>query len=107
MQVFSICASYLFIEYFGYEKVLPMNTGAEAVETALKLAKRWATLKKGIPRDDVKVIVAEGNFHGRTIGIVSMSSGNKNFLFRNFNDYKNLISNWIQQILSWSFRLLI
>lgn len=61
-------------KYFGYDKVLPMNTGAEAVETALKLAKRWATLKKGIPRDDVKVVVASENFHGRTIGIVSMSS---------------------------------
>lgn len=62
------------LEYFGYDKVLPMNTGAEAVETALKLAKRWATLKKGIARDHVKVIVCAENFHGRTIGIVSMSS---------------------------------
>lgn len=61
-------------EYFGYDKVLPMNTGAEAVETALKLARRWGVVKKGIPNDDVKIICCENNFHGRTITIVTMSS---------------------------------
>jgi ornithine--oxo-acid transaminase len=60
--------------YFGYDKVLPMNTGAEAVETALKLCRKWAYLKKGIPQDKAKIIVCDGNFHGRTISIVSMST---------------------------------
>jgi len=60
--------------YLGYDKVLPMNTGAEAVETALKLCRKWAYLKKGIPQDKAKIIVCEGNFHGRTISIVSMST---------------------------------
>jgi ornithine--oxo-acid transaminase len=60
--------------YFGYDKVLPMNTGAEADETALKLARRWGVVKKGIPNDEVKIVCCEGNFHGRTITIVSMSN---------------------------------
>ena len=60
-------------EYFGYDKVLPMNTGAEADETALKLARRWGVSKKGIANDEVKIICCSGNFHGRTITIVSMS----------------------------------
>lgn len=61
-------------EYFGFDKVLPMNTGAEAVETALKLARRWGYEVKGIPADQAKIVMCEGNFHGRTITIVSMSS---------------------------------
>jgi ornithine--oxo-acid transaminase len=61
-------------KYFGYDKVLPMNTGAEADETALKLCRKWAYLKKGIKENAAKIIVCEGNFHGRTITIVSMSS---------------------------------
>jgi ornithine--oxo-acid transaminase len=61
-------------EYFGYRRVLPMNTGAEAVETALKLARRWGYAKKNIPENEAIVIICEGNFHGRTISIVSMSS---------------------------------
>jgi ornithine--oxo-acid transaminase len=61
-------------KYFGYEKVLPMNTGAEADETALKLCRKWAYLKKGIRENMAKIIVCEGNFHGRTITIVSMST---------------------------------
>lgn len=61
-------------EYFGYDKVLPMNTGAEADETALKLARRWGVVKKGIPNDQVKIICCDGNFHGRTITIITMSS---------------------------------
>ncbi|MDR1055386.1 MAG: ornithine--oxo-acid transaminase [Prevotellaceae bacterium] len=59
---------------FGYDKVLPMNTGAEAVETALKLARRWGYVKKGIPENEALIVVCEGNFHGRTITIVSMST---------------------------------
>ncbi len=61
-------------EYFGYDKVLPMNTGAEAVETALKLCRRWGYDKKGIPSNEARIIVCESNFHGRTISIVSMST---------------------------------
>lgn len=67
---------------FGYEKLLPMNTGVEAVETALKLARRWGYLKKNIPVDQAKIIVCEGNFHGRTINVISFSTdpdSNKNF----------------------------
>ncbi len=61
-------------EYFGYDKMLPMNTGAEAVETALKLARRWGYRVKGIKANEAKIIVCDDNFHGRTISIVSMSS---------------------------------
>lgn len=60
--------------YFGYDKVLPMNSGAEGDETALKLCRKWAYEKKGIPENQAKIIVCEGNFHGRTITIVSMST---------------------------------
>ena len=60
--------------YFGYDKVLPMNTGAEGVETALKLCRKWAYEKKGVPDNKAKIIVCEGNFHGRTITAVSMST---------------------------------
>ena len=59
--------------YFGYDKVLPMNTGAEGVETALKLARRWGVAKKGIDNDKVKIICCEGNFHGRTVTVITMS----------------------------------
>jgi ornithine--oxo-acid transaminase len=61
-------------KYFGYDKILPMNTGAEGDETALKLCRKWAYLKKGIKENAAKIIVCEGNFHGRTITIVSMST---------------------------------
>ena len=61
-------------EYFGYDKVLPMNTGAEAVETALKLCRKWAYEKKGIHEHDAKIIICENNFHGRTITVISMST---------------------------------
>jgi ornithine--oxo-acid transaminase len=61
-------------EYFGYDKVLPMNTGAEADETALKLCRKWAYEKKGVEANKAKIIVCEGNFHGRTITIISMST---------------------------------
>ena len=61
-------------DYFGYDKVLPMNTGAEAVETAIKLCRKWAYKKKGISENRAKIIVCENNFHGRTTTIVSFSS---------------------------------
>lgn len=61
-------------EYFGYDKVLPMNTGAEADETALKLARRWGTVCKGIPNNETTIVCCEGNFHGRTITIITMSN---------------------------------
>jgi len=61
-------------EYFGYDKVLPMNSGAEADETALKLCRRWAYDKKGVPENEAKIIVCLGNFHGRTITVISMSN---------------------------------
>ena len=61
-------------EYFGYDKVLPMNSGAEGDETALKLCRKWGYEKKGIPENEAKIIVCEGNFHGRTITIISMST---------------------------------
>ena len=61
-------------EYFGYDKVLPMNTGAEADETAIKLVRRWGYDVKGIPENEAKIIVCDGNFHGRTITIISMST---------------------------------
>ena len=61
-------------KYFGYDKVLPMNTGAEADETALKLCRKWAYLVKGIKQNQAKIIACEGNFHGRTITIVSIST---------------------------------
>jgi len=60
--------------FFGYDKVLPMNSGAEGDETALKLCRKWAYEKKGIPENEAKIIVCEGNFHGRTITIISMST---------------------------------
>jgi len=66
-------------KYFGYEKVLPMNTGAEGVETALKLCRRWGYDKKGIPENEAKIIVCEGNFHGRTITIISASTDPDSF----------------------------
>ena len=59
--------------YFGFDRVLPMNTGAEANETALKLARRWGVTKKGIPNDQVLIVCCKGNFHGRTITVISMS----------------------------------
>lgn len=61
-------------KYFGYDKVLPMNSGAEGDETALKLCRKWAYKKKGIEENKAKIICCEGNFHGRTITIISMST---------------------------------
>jgi len=61
-------------KYFGYDKVLPMNSGAEGDETALKLCRKWGYEKKGIPENEARIIVCDGNFHGRTITIISMST---------------------------------
>ncbi|MBB1282816.1 ornithine--oxo-acid transaminase [Flavisolibacter sp. BT320] len=61
-------------DLFGYDKVLPMNAGAEAVETAIKLCRKWAYEKKGLAENSAKMIVCEGNFHGRTSTIISFSS---------------------------------
>ncbi|WP_142785659.1 ornithine--oxo-acid transaminase [Changchengzhania lutea] len=69
-------------EYFGFDKLLPMNTGAEAVETALKLCRKWAYEVKGISENDAEIIVCENNFHGRTTTIISFSNdpvARKNF----------------------------
>lgn len=69
-------------KYFGYDKVLPMNTGVEAVETALKLCRKWAYQVKRIEKNKAKIIVCENNFHGRTTGIISFStdpSAKKNY----------------------------
>jgi len=61
-------------EMLGYDKVLPMNSGAEAVETALKLCRKWAYEKKGIPENEAVIVVCEDNFHGRTITIITLST---------------------------------
>jgi ornithine--oxo-acid transaminase len=61
-------------QYFGYDKVLPMNTGVEGVETAIKLARKWAYKVKGIPENQAKILFAEGNFHGRTLTVISAST---------------------------------
>ena len=61
-------------KFFGYDKVLPMNTGAEADETAIKLCRKWAYTKKGVPENEAKIIVCENNFHGRTTTIISFST---------------------------------
>ena len=69
-------------EYFGFDKVLPMNTGAEGVETAIKLARKYGYEKRGIPANQAKIVVCENNFHGRTTTIVSFSNdetARKNF----------------------------
>jgi len=61
-------------EFFGYDKVLPMNTGVEAVETAIKLARRWGYAVKGIPENQAKLVVCDQNFHGRTSTVISFST---------------------------------
>jgi ornithine--oxo-acid transaminase len=60
--------------YFGYDKVLPVNTGVEAVETAIKLCRRWGYTVKGIPADEAKIVVCANNFHGRTTTVISFST---------------------------------
>ncbi len=72
-------------QYFGFDKVLPMNTGAEAVETAIKITRKWAYEVKGIPENEAKIIVCENNFHGRTTTIISFS--NDEVARKNFGPY--------------------
>lgn len=60
--------------FFGYDKVLPMNTGVEAVETALKLCRRWGYQVKGIPENKARIIICADNFHGRTLNVISFST---------------------------------
>lgn len=69
-------------QQLGYDKILPMNSGAEADETALKLTRKWGYKVKGIPKNEARIVVCNGNFHGRTITIVSMSSDPESY-----NDY--------------------
>ncbi|OVF08382.1 putative ornithine-oxo-acid transaminase [Clavispora lusitaniae] len=85
-DVFGEYAKYV-TEYFNYEMVLPMNTGAEAVETALKLARRWGYVKKGIDEDKAIILSAVDNFHGRTLGVISMSTDPE--ATTNFGPYLN------------------
>ena len=59
---------------FGYDRVLPMNTGVEAVETAIKVSRKWADEVKGIPENQAKILVCSSNFHGRTVGVISFST---------------------------------
>ena len=61
-------------QYFGYDRVLPMNTGVEAVETALKLARKWAYKVKQVPDNQARIIFVENNFHGRTLSVISGST---------------------------------
>lgn len=74
-------------DYFGFDKLLPMNTGAEAVETALKLCRKWAYEVKGIAENDAQIIVCENNFHGRTTTIISFS--NDPVARKNFGPFTN------------------
>ncbi|WP_420385365.1 ornithine--oxo-acid transaminase [Roseivirga sp.] len=74
-------------EYFGFDKVLPMNTGAEAVETAIKIARKWGYEKKGVEENEGKIIVFDQNFHGRTTTIISFSSDQD--ARRNFGPFTN------------------
>ena len=76
----ALCEYEKFIhDFFGYDRVLPMNTGAEGVETALKLARRWGAVKKRIPNEKIKIICCEGNFHGRTVTVITMSDDPSSF----------------------------
>jgi len=72
-------------KYFGYDKVLPMNTGAEAVETAIKLCRKWSYEKKGLPENSAQIVVCENNFHGRTTTIVSFSVDHE--AYNNYGPY--------------------
>jgi ornithine--oxo-acid transaminase len=74
-------------EFFGFDKVLPMNTGAEAVETALKICRKWAYEVKGIEENKAEIVVCENNFHGRTTTIISFS--NDDVARKNFGPYTN------------------
>ena len=75
------------LNFLDFDKLLPMNTGAEAVETALKLCRKWAYEVKGINENDAEIIVCENNFHGRTTTIISFS--NDPVARKNFGPYTN------------------
>ncbi|MEI6628019.1 MAG: ornithine--oxo-acid transaminase [Alphaproteobacteria bacterium] len=77
--------------YFGYDKVLPMNTGVEGGETAIKLARRWAYTHKGVPENKARVIFAEGNFWGRTLAAISASTDPSSY--KNFGPFMPGFSN--------------
>jgi ornithine--oxo-acid transaminase len=77
-SVFPVFAKYV-TEYFGYEMVLPMNTGAEAVETALKLMRRWGIVNRGINENEVTIVCCDGCFHGRTLACISLSSDESSY----------------------------
>lgn len=89
-------------QFFGYDKVLPMNSGVEAVETAIKLARRWGYDVKGIPAHQAKVIVCSENFHGRTVNVISFSTDessrngfgpfNNGYVVVSYNDVNDLSS---------------
>lgn len=74
-------------EYFGFDKLLPMNSGAEAVEAAIKVCRKWAYEVKGVPKNEAKIVVCKNNFHGRTTTIVSFSSDSTSH--NNFGPYSN------------------
>lgn len=82
-------------EYFGYDMVLPMNTGAEAVETAIKLARKWGYMKKGIAENQAIVLSCENNFHGRTVGVISMSTDPESY--GGFGPYLPLVGPVVSQ----------
>ena len=79
-------------QYFGYDKVLPMNTGVEGGETAIKLARRWAYTKKNVPENQAKIIFAEGNFWGRTLAAISSSTDPSSYKGLRFNEQRGLVS---------------
>jgi ornithine--oxo-acid transaminase len=85
-------------QLFGYDKVLPMNTGVEAVETSFKLARKWGYEKKGIPANEAKIIVIKGNFHGRTMTAVSAS---------NDPDSRNNFGPYLEGIISIPFNNIV
>jgi ornithine--oxo-acid transaminase len=72
-------------EYFVFDKLLPMNTGAEAVETAIKICRKWAYEKKGIAVAEAQIVVFENNFHGRTTTIISFSNDIENVMLKKAN----------------------
>ncbi|SSD59697.1 probable Ornithine aminotransferase [Saccharomycodes ludwigii] len=89
-DVFALFAKYA-TEYFNYESILPMNTGAEAVETGLKLARRWGYVKKGIPENEAIILAAQGNFHGRTFGAISLSTDEEDSR-KNYGPFLNTLT---------------
>ena len=80
-------------EYFGYDKVLPMNTGAEAVETAIKIARKWAYDVKGVPAGQAKILTCEHNFHGRTTTIVGFSEFSRTALLNSRGGRDHALTN--------------